>query len=371
MKRTTFLLVVLTICLSLIVNASALEVTKLNQTISSNEAKIIDALHRVIPIKSDIGLGDLNFEQLEIGEVLKAYEYADDHFIELRDIYPLFYNGELVALANQLSTGSFNISTSMVQAIKNTDTPYAAIIYDANSCWLYDGIEFTQMLECSQVVEWRGNLSTEKSVSTAKSSNIQLCNMQRFNSLGYTTDVKAKNNNRSINSYYSCPITYVTQHLSGQTSKICWAATIACIKNYIDGTNYTAVDVARAKFGDNYNQGATNIEVQDHMRNTYNLYYTYHDAVPSDVVIASNLEQDKPIVARFSVTRIGATTPSSYHMMPLYIIDLSNEYIKVMDPDMPLAQAATYVYKEGNMYMYVCDSTGNELTFCGALCRYW
>ena len=156
-----------------------------DQTISSYKTEIINALHRIVPIKTDIGLGDFNFEQLRVGEVLKAYEYVDDCFIELRDIYPLFYNNELVALANQLSTGAYYISTDLARKMNKLDASNAAMVYDANSCWLYNGTEFIQITESAQEMIWRGSISNERAITIPKVSNIQLCNMNVSSHLEY------------------------------------------------------------------------------------------------------------------------------------------------------------------------------------------
>lgn len=142
-------------------------------------------------------------------------------------------------------------------------------------------------------------------------------------------------------------------------SNICWAATIACINNYVHGTSLTAIQVAKTYYGENYNKSFSTSSSAGVMRAHYNLLYQYYARVPSSNIILSNIQSGYPIYGRF-------VHSSGGHAVTIYGVNLISGYITVMDPEF----GSTICYYSNGIYSYTGRS-GAKLKLTEAICYIW
>ena len=132
-------------------------------------------------------------------------------------------------------------------------------------------------------------------------------------------------------------------------SNICWAASVACIGNYLTSSSYTAVDVAKTVYGTNFNQTASAETALGALKNIYGVGYTYHVSVPSDDTIYNNLSKGYPIYSLWSYS-------SGNHATVIRGV-LTNSYVMVMDPEFGFTTA----WKNSGVYSYVSGYSGVTL----------
>ncbi len=200
--------------------------------------------------------------------------------------------------------------------IKVNDDMKFVFIYDYNNCYMYDGIHFYVLCEISIKTENREIINTERTYSFG---NIKLNNFSNTYYLNYNTSTVQTR----AQSYYSCGVSFVTQN---PVSNICWAASTACITNYLLGGSRTAISVAQDYYGtSNYNQELS-LDLQDDVLNSYGLNYSYRSQVPTDGIIYKNITRDFPIQATF-------VWNAGFHSVVIYGCNIISGYISVMDPE--------------------------------------
>lgn len=367
MKKIFVLITAIVLCFSFTVSAAALDSLSEGRELQngypsdSQRESIIISLRHTENIKQTMGLDNVPFSEIYVGEALRTYDYTYAGFEESGIVFPLFYQNTLVAVAREMDNGHFQITTALAERIQELRALEAAIIYDVNSCYLFDGTDFLLLQETDTEILSRNSISDSMSRSIIDTSELDLCDLSASTLLGYG-DVAPL----STSTYVECPdVEYVSQD---PPSNLCWAATIACIKNAVSGTSLTAVDVAKEKYGNsNYDKTIKNNQIASFMKGSYNLSYTLKSSVPSDKVIKKNMNNEYPIFGIFSWVSSSRSTTKSYHDGTIYGIDTSDKYIAVMDPEF----GATISYKDGSKYTYISEWSGVTLTFAQALCKSW
>lgn len=328
------------------------------RTSDSTNSKIISALNATEYIKNEIGLSDVNFEEIYIATPIMAYDYTTNGFEVNRIFYPLLFNNELVAFAVSIDEGgsAYQITTllvSEINAVINENTEFA-IVYDANGCSIYDGTAFTRLVSSSESDNMR--ISLDETSIQIECVGILLTNISQSSLLGYTSNTGHQTFSTTA-IYYSCDVDYVTQ-LPSKTN--CWAAAVACIVNYRKGQDYTATDVA-----DNHLEyyGNSIYNMPGILKNGYNVssYEVYND-VPSDGLILNNIKNDYPLYASFTSSNGGS------HAVVIHAINVIAGYIYIMDPEFGFT-SYTYVSSTGK-YQYVSTYSGATMTLYRACCRY-
>lgn len=183
---------------------------------------------------------------------------------------------------------------------------------------------------------------------------LELTKLCSCTNLNYLPDVSEK---ERIQTYFSCDVKYVTQNPYNQ---ICWAASTAMIVNYLKGTSYTAVDVAKAKLGNDFNQGLDTDRVVVFMNDTYEIGYSYHDIGPSEAAVLENIKAGYPLYASASIN-------GSSHAVVIFAVNPVLGYFSFFDP----LQGAVSVYSNGSSNSFVDENTGKTYTFLRTICKKW
>ena len=167
----------------------------------------------------------------------------------------------------------------------------------------------------------------------------------------YSTNINASTKivSLAVNDYVSCPVSYVPQG----NDNICWAASDACIGNYLKGLNRSAVYVAQCYFTPpaDYNQGLSDGGLITTILNSvFNLSYTYHAWVtPSIYTSKSIISSGKPILA---FLQFGA----AHHVGVIYGVSTTGNYFHIMDPTCGFVSGDW----DGSTYHYFQPITGNS-----------
>lgn len=326
-------------------------------TSAVHESKIIEALQKVEYIKDDMGLSDINFEEISISNPVYTYEYIDNTFIQSRIMYPLKINNKLIAWAITMEnddTSEFQITTALVKEVNLILTTEMEItfIYDYEHCYLFNGNEFYLIRKNALKVEGRSILETDK--AEAITADLHLANINSSIALNYSAATTPR-----APIYYSCSVGFVSQN---PPSNLCWAASVACIVNYRKDKNYTATQVAQKHFGEtNFNNGVSPSDIPSILLTDYLMFFfSYKNEVPSGSAILHNIVEDFPIYASFKHS-------NGYHAVVIYGINVSGGYLSIMDPEFGFCTASPTT----SGYRYVSGYSGVTLTFARAVCRYW
>lgn len=352
MKKILSVLLALVTCLSMVSPASAMASDNTDTISAEERAAIINELSIFEQDKTSIGLGHVDFNNLYISGKVPVYEYTSNGFVELSNLYLLFEDNEIVTLMYNAGESHYQIMTSLAMDISQANLTNVALIYDRNGCYLYDGTKVTLLGNADIIVEGRGDVNE---ASARKLSKVQLIDITNTQKLGYVSNcmqTRAQAN-------YILGVSYVTQL---PYNKICWAATTACIVNYVKGTSLTAKQVAIAKWGstDFDNEGLSTKNSVSFMNSKYNMGYTYHNYVPSDDVMLSNIQKGYPIWGSF-------VNSNSRHAVTIYGINVIAGRIMIMNP----TSGATTGYASSGGYTFVSSYSGNTFTFENAGCKTW
>lgn len=312
---------------------------------------IIKALHMIEPIKENYGLTSRDLEIMNVGNPIKTYEYTKNGISFLRNYYPLICDNVLVAWAIEDASDNevlYQISTSYIDEVNKMlcDTKPFALIYDINCCYLFDGV-CLQKLGNYEDVSSRLVLTEDVLNDTFVELNI----IHDTHNLGYT-DTTVTYGSVLPETTYMCDVSYVSQE---NISGVCWAATTACIVNYIKGASYTYMDVLKKCTDlcvDNYKMAREDIPK---VFQRYNLSYQYKNYVPLISIIEKNIKNDYPMYASFYWGN-SLNSPQGLHSGTIYGCTISNQSdlincIYVMDPQngkvVAQSTGSTYKYTDG------------------------
>ncbi len=351
MKKIFSVLLILMMCINLV---SPMEAMASNEMIVC-PAEVCTAVINELSLheydKYSLGIEDVNFKNLYISKKISVYEYTQDSFSEISNLYLLFENNEIVTAMYGLGNNQYQIMTKLANDIKQVQSTNIAVIYDINGCYLYNGSDFVLLGITDIIVENRENITRVKDSEISELSVVNISETQKLN-------YESNNINARSQANYMCSVKYVTQT---PNDSICWAATTACIVNYVKGKNLTAKQVATAKWGtSDYNKGLEVSKVISFMNSKYNMNYKYHNYVPSDNVILNNIQDDYPIYGSFDWS-------NGRHGVTVYGINVIAGRIMIMDPEF----GSTTAYLGANGYTYVNSYAGVTLTFKRAGCKTW
>lgn len=343
------------ICLSIPMSASAAAVSSQDLLEENKVNQISTAIKFVEETKSVYGLDDVNFNNLELGSSIITYEYVDDSFKVLGEMIPIFSGDEIVASAFNVGDGTYSIETLLASDINNVGFDNIAIVYDRDEVYLFNGADFVLLEKSNTCISERDNIDT--STSKTKEHHIATTDLRD------NTRIRLNNGGiqgRTTLSYVQCDVEYVTQN---PYENLCWAASIAMIKNYKSGTSLTAADVSRRQFGTLQDQTLTGTLVQSCMRNKYGLNYSRRTALTENIIYY-NLANDYPVMGVFSWT-IGGE--SGLHDCVIFGDNPFSLGISLMDP----MRGAVAASGSGGQYKYVSSVNGATLTLTAGYCYYW
>lgn len=324
---------------------------------SETLAGIQDAFSIIELDKTEYGLENVDFERLTVGNEIHMYEYTLSEMKELRIAYPVFDGEKLVALAIDAGNQKYQIMTILADKIRDLGIQSAAIVYDSEGCYAYNGDLFYLLGKNEVMLGGRKTIS-DGDYDERELNTLKLTALAGVISLDYVSSVI----DAREQTYFCCNVSYITQQ---PYHSICWAATTATIVNYVKGVSLSAVAVAQARFGStDFNHGLSADAVASFMNSVYQMGYTYHDYVPSNNVMTNNIQSGYPIYGSFTWTN---GSSSGYHAVTVYGINVVSGYITIMDPE--YGSVTCYYSNQG--YTYVSAYSGSTVTFARANCKYW
>ncbi len=330
---------------------------------NSVENKIITALQNTEYIKDKIGLENIDFCELDISNPISTYEFTNNGFVFLRNVYPLLNKGIVVALAFEVGNGAertYQISTAFVEKINNmkNDTPLT-LVYDKEGAYLYYENNFLLLGLHSEKIDNRLKFR-DFDVTKINTEKLKLVEITNGKKLNYTNSLSSR-----AQIYYECDVDFVSQN---PPSNICWAASCAMIINSVRGYHYTAEQIARAHFGNNFNY---RIPIGDEVDvlSDFSVAYTYTGTIPSNGVMLHNIRYGWPVYANFF-------HQSGTHAVVIYGINASSGYIYIIDPEKNASDSSQHAYYSAsynysNGYSYVSSYSGVVLTLNYGTCHYW
>lgn len=341
--KKSLLIVALAICLLLsqitVYSHSLEEADKVTGVASEEEkTKIIEILDFVALDKDSIGLSDVDFCELRIGEKISRYELIGNELRYSGYSYPLLYNDDVVLMATKVEN-RFQITTYESELIEQSGFADISLVY-------MDGNLF--IVNIDRTVYYDEHNDSELNYEKAQSIQRVCADNDPYYTNINTTHLlfdgnKTQNINR-INGYYSATVDFVSQY----STETCWAASLAMVTNYINGHNYSAMDIAGAYFGvnsPNINNGLDFVNVRQLM--TGDLTYTsgmdtdilddcfcdddyyYSTSTLCDTLIMYCMQDYEPIIAGF--TRTGGF--QGHHACVIDAIHTVAGYIRICDPN--------------------------------------
>ena len=357
LKKIYILVFTMILIVTFVSPVYAKEIPSNNKVPSDVSEEVIRCLNAIEDEKEFFGLKNVNFENISMGNQILAYEYKDGNLNLLNvSIYPLTINENLVALVvRSNNTGNYQITTGLVKEISssiNSNEPFA-LVYDNNKCYAYTGKDLIMLNQFSDEYG-NGRQKIDKVEDIANISETKFNKYSSAQSLRYSENIKASTAATSINSttannYVSCEVPYIPQG----SNEICWAASVACIGNYLRGQNHSAVYVAQCLYGNDYNHGISDNSIAITVLNSIynNVSYEYHAwVVPNEYFIWNNIFSGKPLYG-------GWECGSAKHVAVICAISTTNDYICVEDP----ASGRIMSGYSGSEYTFF--SPGNGLTW--------
>ena len=159
-------------------------------------------------------------------------------------------------------------------------------------------------------------------------------------------------------------VDFVSQNLAYlgiSESRICWAASAACIINYLNGTSLSAERVAKNHLGSgNFNEGIIFTTI-DTVLDDYGITYTCRNSLTSDSIILTNLTSGYPIASNWTPTN------TTSHTCVIYGLNTIAGYCYLMDPEVGFTSAVA----GSNNYHYTNTINGATYTLSEAACHSW
>lgn len=126
--------------------------------LTAERESILEMLSFVEMDKEAIGLGDTDFEMLEIGNTIYRYVLTDEGAEQTGYSYPIFYDDEIVMVATKDQSNQIQISTYEADVIREHELDSVALVYAADGMYLYDGITWILVNEYEDESEDRVTL---------------------------------------------------------------------------------------------------------------------------------------------------------------------------------------------------------------------
>ncbi len=331
-------------------------------------------------IKDNYGMSDVDFGSIVASDTVYAYEYTASGTEKIFDFVPLMYEGELIAwvMVSMVDDNLlYQFTTSFVDEAKEliADGKEIAIIYAYDSCYLYDG----SILYLLNVISEDDSVESRKVIYTV--DELSACNivLSAPNAFYELPEISSVDGVVVPTESYVLSVDHVYQ---GDGTYMCWAASIACVLNYLLGTSYTTVEVAikcKGSSDSSYYNTPANINSIGYYLiqylSSYGINYFGDKVVPSISLITYNLSLGYPIVGGFFASD---DDNNGYpHASVIYGIGITAgvvDYVYVMDPSeenrVNSFRIATYDSSMGTLY-FTSASTGKIFYLRHAACASW
>lgn len=312
--------------------------------------EIETSLSAIIPEKEYYGLGDVDMNNLSIGEKIPTYEVVDRNLEPTSvSLYPIFDNtGTLVVLA-ATSTINGEIIVSISQTFVDTLCLLApdsqiSIIYDKNDAYLLSDGTLTKLTE----YPYENHLNRDDIETLTENSLASLCGvgLNANKRLSVANLPKPYGDECDEEVYLAVPIK------KQPTNTLCWAACCASIISYIYNHNYDTEWMAE-RYGSMDGESAE--DVLKFINNFFTVDYKY-SRTNDYINIWTSLCADKPVYGGFQ------NLHNSKNAHALVIRGISYwSVFSVMDPD-------SGIYATGKInglggwtsFYYLMARTGSE-----------
>jgi len=331
------------------------------------DPSVFDAINEALSFveldKASFGLSDVDFDYLDISNPVSVYEYTGNTLEKVREFYPIVYNGRVVATAGKVGEDNkYCIETYMANAIDKIGCDEISVIYDSLHVYLYCKYGIFSVLDYGNVNDEIEKISY---LDVTETLPVVLTDISSTHSLCYS-EYETNQYNRD---FYYCAVSWVSQD---PYLYLCWAATVASIKNYLSGTSYTVEQIAMM-FNSSTNVNDTPNSPSDtanKMQYMLNLSYTYSATQPGFTTITNNISNNFPVYGCFFNT----ANSNMGHAGTVYAISNTGGYIYVMDPKLGSVLAPWSTYDDGsgyhNYFMYSYGQCGQMLLNAG-ICHSW
>ena len=300
-----------------------------------------------------------------LGTAIFGYELVSGRLQKLDyTYYPIISNGKILFFAiddgNGLSLTECYAKELSVYVNKNIPI---ALIYDRENCYVVTKEDAEMLVTFGDPITSRDTFSTPTQVvEYAGIFDAALTTVRSEKSISIEPSVATV----SVNTDVSLLVPFVSQH-PPEDSLICWAASIACIGNYLTGKSYTAVDIAQSLYGtNNYNKSTTMENIGPILHHNYTVYYDYYGygKAPSESLLVNNISKGYPVYARWWYENRNGT--KGYHATVIRGIYQSVNAVFIMDPEYGFSVGE----KSNGTFTYVSAIVGNTLTLDGYCSAY-
>lgn len=282
-------------------------------------------------------------ENAYVGSPISAYELVGGHAEILPSVfYPVISGSDILffiidndgALTVFVDVeGSF---TSGLSEVSDTNER-VALLYDSTGCYAVSNSTARKITTFGQEIAYRDSFTDANQVAACVASeNLILSTVSpkaRIQRQRLTTvnNLSTLSVNREITDV-SLYVSFVSQLINGNSSNICWAASIACIGNYLTDYSYTAVEVAQMFFSDHdYNHGVGIPNIGAAMYQSYGVYYRYYaQSAPDDSLLITNLNAGYPVYSSWSWMY---NNQYGSHATVIRGIQQSTDCVFLMDPE--------------------------------------
>ena len=327
---------------------------------SADKAALFDVLDYVESQKELFGLGDVDFSELAIGNPISTYEYLETGLEECTPIYPLFYDGEVVAIAKCPEETYFQIDTGILVGELNAvlNEPIS-LIYDSEGVHIFDGIECSTVtgraIETTNRTSFAENFDALALSLADSSSELATIELTSVNSCALLNYVPTTVYSTDSSTLLECNVDVVLQGWQDEEAKksteICWAASMACIINYETSTSYLATHVARMVA---YQLDGNSADYDKSRQwEDYPSYFEYYDlsykldtSVIDEDTAYGYMANRHPIMVKF--VRSDTEVYEGSHAVVLCGINTTRDYIRIMDP----FSGFTTAFHNGARYAY-------------------
>lgn len=307
-------------------------------------------------------LAFLNDTNGTLGTPFYSYEYKDNTYEKTSYAwYPIIENNSIKSfvLQNIQNANDVQLTDCYVSELNKyyLDHTAIALIYDANACYAASSNGLAKIGEFGYIVKERDTIEAPGNVIDLYSENIEM--HVPGEKVSSTEIMGAKKNVKRLNATASeanLTVPFVSQN---PPSNICWAASVACIGNYLTSNSYTAKDIAQSVFGNSWNQAATISTAMTALKSKYNVSYTkIGGTAPSDSKIYNNISAGYPVYSTWKWT-------NGSHATVIRGIK-TGSYVFLMDPE----YGYNVANKTSGVYSYTSGYSGVKLTLSGYGTKY-
>ena len=311
---------------------------------------LVSALRDYELQKSILGLEAIDFNNLYIGDPVQTYVYCNNDLSENNKLYPIYFENRIILLA--LTFGDYiQLTNGLVEEINTHIQGFDSfsVIYDREKTYLYTNDALTLLAthdkDDTRSVLYPSTFSYDFDLpETIDVTHIPMTS-SRSNTIRLDVDFVSQN----------------LEYLGLSESRICWAASAACIINYLNGTSLNAERVAKNHLGSgNFNEGIDFTTI-DTVLDYYGITYTCRNSLTSDNIILANLTSGYPIASNWT------TSQYSSHTCVIYGLNTIAGYCYLMNPEVGFTSAVAGV----NNYHYTNTINGATYTLSEAACHSW